>query len=128
MVPLLSAGLLVIFGSITLISGDVTYIKMKPTFINLLFAVTLTGGALMKKGLLKHIMGSNLVLPEKIWIIFSIRWAIFFCLLAGLNEYVWRHFPEETWVKFKVFGLLSLTIAFTLSQIPFISKHRIIES
>jgi intracellular septation protein len=121
-IPLISAILITIFGGITVLTGDTTFIKIKPTVINLLFAVILLIGVFLKKGLLKHIMGSSLVLSDEEWIKFSFRWAMFFLTLACLNEIVWRNFSEETWVKFKVFGIISLTIIFMLSQLSSLTK------
>lgn len=126
-VPLISASILSLFGGLTLLSGDTTFIKMKPTIINMLFALILLGGAAFKKGLLRYLFENAIILKEEAWVAFSIRWGCFFILLAGLNEYVWRHFSEDTWVSFKVFGILPLTLLFGAFQIPFILKHKVDE-
>lgn len=126
-VQLVATGLLAIFGSITIFSGDSTFIKLKPTIINIVFAVMLFGGTLRKKGLLKFVFGNAIKMSEKNWIIFSKRWALFFFLLAILNELVWRNFSEDFWVNFKVFGILGLTFLFLLTQMTFLHKNNISE-
>lgn len=124
-VPLISTGLLVFFGLITVFTGDTSFIKLKPTILNLGFALILLVGVAFKKGLMKYIFSGTLQMKEKYWIDFSLRWAIFFLFLAGLNEVIWRNFSDDFWVNFKVFGLLPLTVLFTLTQMPFINKHKI---
>jgi intracellular septation protein len=122
-VQLVATGLLAIFGSITIFSGDSTFIKLKPTIINLVFASILFFGTLRKKGLLKFVFGNAIEMSEKNWIILSRRWSFFFLLLAMLNELVWRNFSEEFWVNFKVFGILGLTFLFLLTQMTFLHKN-----
>ena len=99
--PLISGVLVAMFGGLTLALNDSTFIKMKPTLVNLLFAAILLGG----------------------WYLLSLRWALFFISLAALNEFIWRSFSEEFWVEFKVFGMLPLTLTFALLQIPLIKRH-----
>lgn len=123
MVPLVSAIILGFFGALTVLSGDPLFIKIKPTIINSLFAIVLLGGVYFKKGLLKYVMGAAIPLSDDAWIKFSLRWAFFFIFLAILNEVIWRNFPEAFWVKFKVFGMLPLTLIFTALQIPFIKRN-----
>ena len=62
-------------------------------------------------------------MTEQGWRILSFRWAGLFIFLAGLNEYVWRNYPEEFWVNFKVFGMLPLTLLFLMCQMPLIKRH-----
>jgi intracellular septation protein len=123
MVPLFSALLLTFFGALTLFSGNPVFIKIKPTIINSLFAAILLGGVWCNKGLLKHIAGNAMPLTDEGWIKFSFRWGMFFLCLAVLNEVIWRNFPEAFWVKFKVFGMLPLTLIFTAFQFPLIKKY-----
>ena len=123
--PLFTAIILSIFAIATLYTGNPTFIKLKPTIINLLFAVILFGGAALNKGLMKNILGSKMNMSEKAWLTFSKRWAYLFLSLAISNEIVWRNFSEGTWVKFKVFGLISITLIFLLSQFSFIEKNKI---
>jgi len=102
---------------------DKRIIFMKPTFMNTLFGIALLGGIVFKKNFMKILMGSAFEMPDKHWNTQAIRWAIFFFVLAILNEVIWRNFSESFWTGFKVFGFFPLTILFTLSQIPFLHKH-----
>lgn len=122
--PLITGGLVMVFGGLTLFLKDDFFIKIKPTIINLLFAAVLIGGALIfKKGLLRYLLEMAFQLSDAAWQTLSIRWGVFFIFLAVLNEIIWRNFSTDFWVNFKVFGMLTLTIAFSLSQIRFIRKH-----
>jgi intracellular septation protein len=121
--PLITGIAVSLLGGLTLWLHDETFIKIKPTLVNLLFAAILLGGLLFKKPLFKYVLGHAMQLEERAWWILSLRWGIFFVFLAGLNEAIWRNFPTEFWVDFKVFGMFSLTMLFTLSQIPLIKKY-----
>lgn len=98
---------------------------MKPTIINLIFAIILYGGMLVKKPLLKILLGAALRLEEEGWRILTYRWIGFFIALAVLNEVVWRTQTTDIWVNFKVFGILPITFIFTMTQFPLIKKHQI---
>lgn len=121
--PLYSALLVGIMGGLTLYLQNDTFVKMKPTAANLVFAAVLGGGLMMNRIFLKDLLGSSMDMPERAWRNLTIRWSVFFLALAALNEYVWRTMSEETWVNFKVFGLLGLTIVFALANTPFMMKH-----
>jgi len=115
--------LLVVMGSLTIYSGDARFIKMKLTILNLIFSLILFAGIIFKKGLLKSVLGSKIEMAEKNWIILSRRFGMFFLSLGILNEIIWRNFPENYWVNFKVFGVLALTFIFLAIQTPFLNKH-----
>lgn len=121
--PLISGIVITIFGGLTLALHDDAFIKMKPTLVNLLFAAILIGGLAMKKPLLKPLLDSALQLSDRGWKLLSLRWALFFIFLAGLNECIWRNFPLDFWVNFKVFGMLPLTLIFMACQYPLILRH-----
>ncbi len=121
--PLVSGIAVAIFGSMTLLLQDELFIKMKPTFVNLLFASILLGGVYFKKPLLKYLLGEAMQMQEKGWMILSMRWGVYFVFLAALNECIWRNFSTDFWVNFKVFGMFTCTIIFTMSQIPLIKKY-----
>ena len=123
--PTLGAGIVVIFGGLTIIFDNKIFIFMKPTIINIIFAGILYGGIILKKPLLKYLLGSALKLEEDGWFILTQRWAAFFIALAVLNEIVWRTMSEDFWVSFKVFGILPLTFIFTMTQFPLIKKYQI---
>ncbi len=123
--PTLGAGIVVIFGGLTIIFDNKIFIFMKPTIINIIFAAILYGGIILKKPLLKYLLGSALKLEEEGWSILTQRWAAFFIALAVLNEIVWRTMSEEFWVSFKVFGILPITFIFTMTQFPLIKKYQV---
>lgn len=122
--PLISALLLGIFGSITVFSGNDIFIKIKPTLLNLVFATILLYGYFAKKPLISYLFGGELKLKsQEAWHQLSLRWALFFIFLAFLNEIIWRNFSLDFWVNFKVFGVLPISIIFTIMQVPFIIKN-----
>ena len=100
---------------------------MKPTIINLLFAAILFGGAIIKKHLLKFLLGAALKLEDTGWKILTQRWIAFFIALAILNEIIWRTQSTDIWVNFKVFGILPITFIFTITQFSLIKKYQIEE-
>lgn len=120
---LFSAILLSIFGSLTVLLKDETFIKMKPTIVNLIFAATLFYGYFSKKPLLSYLLGAQIKISNQAWIILSWRWAWFFIFLSCLNEIIWRNFATDFWVQFKVFGMMPISLIFTASQFPFMMKE-----
>lgn len=120
---LFSGILLTIFGSLTVILKDETFIKMKPTIVNFVFSIILFYGYFSSKPLLSYILGAQIKISNQAWIILSWRWAWFFIFLAVLNEIIWRSFPTDFWVQFKVFGMMPISLIFTASQIPFMMKE-----
>lgn len=121
--PLISAGFVAVFGGLTLWLQDDTFIKIKVTLINALFGAILLGGLAFGQLFLKFVMGEAMKMTDAGWRRLTLRWAFFFFAVALLNEYVWRSYPTDTWVNFKVFGLLPLTLVFAMSQAPFMLKH-----
>jgi intracellular septation protein len=119
-----STALLLIFGSISFFTGNMTFIKMKVTIINLLFGITLCVGVYFNKGFIKYIFGPTVNLDDEAWLILSKRFGSFFLFLAVLNEIVWRNFPEDFWVNFKTFGVMAVTIIFILTQVSFLAKNQ----
>jgi intracellular septation protein len=125
--PFVTGIVVVVFGGLTLYLHDETFIKMKPTIVNTLFGVVLLGGLLFGKSLLGYVFDSVFKLTDEGWRILTFRWGLFFVVLAVLNEIVWRNFPTDTWVSFKVFGIMPLTFLFTLSQLPLLNRTQIKE-
>ncbi len=123
--PLVTAVAVVFFGALTFIFQDDLFIKLKPTIVNSLFGAALLGGLVLGKPLLPIVLDSVMNLTEAGWRILTLRWGLFFFLLAGLNEIVWRTQSTDFWVSFKVFGTMPLTIVFALSQVPLILKHEL---
>ena len=123
--PTVGAGIVLLFGGLTIYFDNDIFFKMKPTIINVLFAVVLYGGILINKPLLKYLLGAALKLEEAGWKILTQRWIGFFIALAVLNEIVWRTQTTDIWVNFKVFGILPITFIFTMTQFPLIKKYQI---
>lgn len=124
LIPLITAAVVAVFGGLTLWLQDETFIKMKPTIVQVLFAAILLGGLAFRRPLLKPLLGAMMPpMSERAWGQFTLRYALFFLAMALLNEFVWRTQSTDWWVTFKVFGLPVLTILFIVSQMPFISRH-----
>jgi len=123
--PTVGALIILVFGGLTIYFDNEVFFKMKPTIINLLFALILYGGVLIKKPLLKFLLGAAIKLEDEGWKILTQRWIAFFVALAILNEIVWRTQSTDIWVNFKVFGILPITFIFTMTQFPLIKKYQI---
>jgi intracellular septation protein len=121
--PLVSGVVIVVFGGLTLALQDELFIKLKPTIVNTLFGVILLGGLYFQKPLLALVLDSMFHLDDEGWSKLTLRWALFFFVLAALNEIVWRTQTTDFWVSFKVFGIMPLTVAFALAQTPLILRH-----
>ncbi|HEY8595902.1 MAG TPA: septation protein A [Devosiaceae bacterium] len=121
--PLVTGVVVLIFGSLTLLLHDDTFIKMKPTIVNVLFSGTLLGGLVFGQSLLRYVFGDVYKLKPEGWQILTMRWGLFFLALAILNEVVWRNFPTDTWVAFKVWGIMPLTLVFSMAQLPVLSRY-----
>jgi intracellular septation protein len=121
--PMVSGVVVLVFGTLTLWLKDETFIKMKPTIVNTLFGAILLGGLYFGKSLLGYVFDSAFKLDAEGWRKLTLRWGLFFLVLAVINEVVWRNFSTDFWVAFKVWGTMPLTLAFTMSQMPLIMKH-----
>jgi intracellular septation protein len=121
--PLMTAGIVGVFGGLTLYLEDESFIKMKPSMINTMFAAILLGGLMIKKLPLRAVMGQALEMPERAWKLLTLRTAIFFLALAALNEIVWRTQATEIWVYFRFPGLMLLTFGYFATQMPFMMRH-----
>ena len=125
--PLVSGVVVFVFGGLTLYLQDDVFIKMKPTIINTLFGVALLGGLWFGKSLLGYVFDSAFSLDAEGWRKLTLRWGLFFLFLAVVNEIVWRSFSTDAWVAFKVWGIMPITLVFTLSQMPLIMRHSLDE-
>ena len=123
--PTVGAAIILVFGGLTIYFDNEVFFKMKPTIINILFALILYSGELTKKPLLKYLLGGTLKLKDEGWSILTKRWIGFFIVLAIANEIVWRTQSTDLWVNFKVFGILPLTFIFTMTQFSIIKKYQI---
>jgi len=125
--PVVTLVVVLVFGALTLYFQNDTFIKMKPTIINLLFGGALLGGLAFGKTLIRIVMGAAFKLDDDGWWKLTFRWGLFFIFLAAVNEAVWRNSSESFWVGFKLWGMTSLSFAFILSQMPMIMRHTIEE-
>jgi len=127
-VPLFSAAIVLVFGGLTLWLNDETFIKLKPTILNGMFAAVLFAGLVSGRALLKPLFESVFQVDEVGWRMLTLRWAFFFAAMAVLNEVVWRNFSTDVWVSVKVFGYLPLTVVFSLLQMPLIQRRAVSEA
>jgi intracellular septation protein len=121
--PLVSAVVVLAFGALTLYLQDDTFIKLKPTIVYMMFAGLLVAGLLLRKPLLELLFGPVFTLTEEGWRKLTIRWVLFFAVMAVLNEIVWRNFSTDFWVNFKVFGFLPLTFLFAMLNVPLMQRY-----
>ena len=125
--PLITGIVVLVFGGLTIYLQNDLFIKLKPTIVNCLFGGILLGGLYFGKSLLGYVFDSVFKLTDEGWRLLTFRWGVFFFVLAVINEIVWRNFSTDFWVSFKVFGFMPITLAFTLFQMPLITKHSIPE-
>jgi intracellular septation protein len=123
--PLVTLFFVMVFGALTLWLKDETFIKMKPTIVNCIFGTVLLGGLFFGKSLLSYLFNAAFQLDPEGWRKLTLRWGIFFFVLATLNEVVWRNFSSDFWVGFKVWATMPITIAFMLTQLPLINRHHV---
>jgi intracellular septation protein len=121
--PLVSGVIVLVFGGLTLYLRDETFIKLKPTIVYTLFAVLLTAGLVWKKPVLELLFGPVFTLTEEGWRKLTLRWALFFAVMAVVNELVWRNVSTDAWVSFKAFGFLPLTFLFAVLQVPLMQRY-----
>lgn len=123
--PLVSGVIVVVFGGLTLFFDNDTFFKMKPTIVSAIFGLVLLYGYFSGRQLLKIVFDNAFSLDDEGWRILTFRWAIFFLVLAVLNEIVWRTQTESFWVSFKVFGLTAISIVFAMAQTPLLMRHEL---
>ena len=126
MVNIISSGLLLVSSSLTLFSGNTIFIKMKPTVLYIVFAAIFLVTNFKWQPAIKFVLGKAISLKEESkWRELNMRFMFFFIVMAVINEVVWRNFSEATWVNFKVFGALPVTILFIITQMPFIIRNKV---
>lgn len=121
--------IILILGSATLLLQDKRFIMWKPTVVNWGFAVVFFASQYIgEKNIIKRMMEKNFTAPEYIWTPLNMSWVIFFLLMGIINLVVAFNFSEQTWVNFKMFGMLGLTIVFAIGQSVFLARHITIEN
>ena len=121
--PMIGGFFVLVFGGLTLWLQDDTFIKLKPTIVNCLFGVILGGGLLFGRPLLKPIFGTAFQLTDAGWKQLTLRWSLFFFVLAIINEIAWRGFSTETWIASKLFVSFPLTMIFAFFQIGLLRRN-----
>lgn len=116
--------IIVVFGGATIYFHDEMFIKWKPTVLYWCFALALLGAQLlMRKNLIRSLMGQQMTLPDPVWDKLNLAWSAFFAAMGALNLYVAFNFPLELWVNFKMFGFIGLMIAFVIAQTAYLSRY-----
>jgi intracellular septation protein len=121
--PMVTAGMVLVFGALTLWLQDKTFIEIKLTLIYCLFGIALLGSMAFGKMLLPIAFDTAIHLDAAGWRQLTVRWGVFFFMLAGVNEVLRHLLTWDQWVVFKTFGVLPITIAFALAQAPLIIRH-----
>ena len=120
---LVSAVLVLVFGGLTLLIHDPVFIKWKPTIVNWLFAAAfLVSQFLNGPSIVQRMLGENVTLDDSSWTKLNLMWVVFFVVAGALNIFVAYRFDEATWVNFKLFGLMGLTLLFALAQGAWIAR------
>ena len=125
MMAIVTAVIVLVFGTLTLVLHDETFIKVKPTIIYGLFAAILGGGLLFGRSFIAILFNQMFNLTPKGWRILTMRWSLFFLGMAVLNEVIWRTQSTDFWVAFKAFGALPITMVFAISQMPVIKRYHL---
>ncbi len=112
-----------VLGGATLALHNEIFIKWKPTAIYWIFAAVCLGSHLTKQTIMQRIMQKNITLPNTAWKKLNFSWVIFLFLIGLANIYVVYHFDTNTWVNFKLFGVLGLTVVFVILQAIYLSKY-----
>ena len=125
LMALVTGVIVLVFGTLTLVLHDETFIKMKPTIVYTLFAAILGGGLLFGRSFIAILFDQMFNLTAQGWRILTLRWALWFCAMAVLNEIIWRTQTTDFWVTFKAFGMVPLTMVFAISQMGLIKRYHL---
>jgi intracellular septation protein len=122
---LVTGVIVIVFGTLTLVLHDETFIKVKPTIIYGLFAAILGGGLLFGRSFIAVMFDQMFNLTAQGWRLLTMRWALFFLAMALLNEFIWRTQTTDFWVAFKAFGVIPITMVFAMLQMPMIKRYHL---
>jgi len=125
MMAIVTAVVVIVFGTLTLVLHDETFIKVKPTIVYTLFAAILGGGLLFGRSFIAIMFDQMFNLTPQGWRALTLRWALWFLAMAVLNEIIWRTQSTDVWVTFKAFGMVPLTMLFAVTQMPLIKRHHL---
>ena len=125
LMAIVTAVIVLVFGTLTLVLHDETFIKVKPTMVYGLFALILGGGLLFGRSFIAILFDQMFNLTPKGWRILTARWTLFFLAMAVLNEIIWRTQSTDFWVNFKVFGAVPITMVFAIAQMPLIKRYHL---
>ncbi len=125
LMALVTGVVVIVFGTLTLVLHDETFIKVKPTIIYGLFALVLGGGLLFGRSFIAILFDQVFNLTAEGWRILTLRWALFFLAMAVLNEIIWRTQSTDFWVAFKAFGAIPLTMVFAVTQMPLVKRFHL---
>ncbi|NOR39593.1 MAG: septation protein A [Gammaproteobacteria bacterium] len=120
----ITLGILVVFGGLTLILRDPVFIKWKPTVVNWLFGATFLASRFFgERTLIERMMGHAITVPAPIWLRLNWAWVLFFLAMGIINIYVAYTYSEETWVNFKLFGMMGMTLVFVFAQAFYLGRY-----
>jgi intracellular septation protein len=122
---IITGTVVMVFGALTIWLQDETFAFIKPTIINILFALVILGSLAIGRNIWKTAFEHAFQMPDHAWKIFALRWAAFYIVLAIVNEIIWRNFPKEFWVNSKLFLSIPLAVIFMVINLPFLMKHNI---
>ena len=125
MMAIVTAAVVIVFGTLTLVLHDETFIKVKPTIVYTLFAAILGGGLLFGRSFIAIMFDQMFNLTPQGWRALTLRWSLWFLAMAVLNEIIWRTQSTDVWVTFKAFGMVPLTMLFAVTQMPLIKRHHL---
>ena len=123
---LITLAILIVFGGLTLLLRDPVFIKWKPTVVNWMFGAAFLGSQFIgKRTLVERMMGHAISVPTPVWSRLNWAWILFFISMGLLNIYVAYSFSEATWVNFKLFGMMGLTLVFVFGQAFYLSRYMV---